>query len=407
MTLEGGKPLIENSDEVGWTAAAFDYYAEIGRNFAGRVIPSIESTQLALVLKEPMGVVGCIVPWNYPLLLLAWKLAPALAAGNTTVCKPSELTPLSTLMLAACFDHLPPGVVNLLAGAGDVGGRIVADERVDCVAFTGSVETGKKIARVCADRIARINLELGGKDPFIVCEDVAANVDVAARGGAWAAYLNAGQVCTSAERFYVMKPVYDDFLQAFVDHTETLVVGDPLDPETDIGPMVSADQRAKVSAQVEGAVAAGATLVRGGDVARARALLHARRRHRRGRGDGPAARGDLRPGRPHRPGRLARRGDRAGELDPLRPGRERLHARPGERGALHARDQGGHRVVQRPADRQRRRPVRRHEAVGLGRELGQEGLEAFQETKHVHIETQIAPKDWWYPYGGGGPASGA
>ena len=130
MTLEGGKPLIENSDEVGWTAAAFDYYAEIGRNFAGRVIPSIESTQLALVLKEPMGVVGCIVPWNYPLLLLSWKLAPALAAGNTTVCKPSELTPLSTLMLASCFDHLPAGVVNLLAGAGDVGARIVADERV-------------------------------------------------------------------------------------------------------------------------------------------------------------------------------------------------------------------------------------------------------------------------------------
>ena len=100
MTLEGGKPLVENSDEVGWTAAAFDYYAEIGRNSAGRVIPPIESTQLALVLKEPIGVVGCIVPWNYPLLLLAWKLAPALAAGNTTVCKPSELTPLSTLMLA-------------------------------------------------------------------------------------------------------------------------------------------------------------------------------------------------------------------------------------------------------------------------------------------------------------------
>src|ERR687894_1786669 len=117
MTLEGGKPLVENSDEVGWTAAAFDYYAEMGRNFAGRVIPSIESTQLSLVLKEPMGVVGCIVPWNYPLLLLAWKVAPALAAGNTVVCKPSELTPLSTLALAPCFDHLPPGAVNLLAVA--------------------------------------------------------------------------------------------------------------------------------------------------------------------------------------------------------------------------------------------------------------------------------------------------
>jgi betaine-aldehyde dehydrogenase len=117
MTREGGKPLIENADEVGWTAAAFDCYAEMGRNFAGRVIPTIESTQLALVLKEPLGVVAAIVPWNYPLLLLAWKLAPALAAGNTVVCKPSELTPLSTLALAPCVDHLPPGVVSLLAGA--------------------------------------------------------------------------------------------------------------------------------------------------------------------------------------------------------------------------------------------------------------------------------------------------
>src|SRR5688572_21839630 len=103
MTLEGGKPLIENSDEVGWTAAAFDYYAEIGRDGAGRVIPSIESTQLSLVVKEPVGAIACIVPWNYPLLLLAWKLAPVLAAGNTAVCKPSEMTPLSTLMLAPVF----------------------------------------------------------------------------------------------------------------------------------------------------------------------------------------------------------------------------------------------------------------------------------------------------------------
>ena len=125
MTLEGGKPLLENRDEVGWTAAAFDYYAEMGRNFAGRVIPSIESTQLALVIKEPIGVWGCIVPWNYPLLLLSWKLAPALAAGNTVVAKPSELTPLSTLMLADCFEDLPAGVVSLVAGAGDVGAAIV------------------------------------------------------------------------------------------------------------------------------------------------------------------------------------------------------------------------------------------------------------------------------------------
>ena len=129
MTFEGGKPLVENSDEVGWSAACLDYYAEIGRDSAGRVIPSIESSQLSLVVKEPLGVVGCIVPWNYPLLLLAWKLAPALAAGNTVIGKPSELTPLSTLMLAPCFDHLPAGVVNLVAGGPEVGAAIAASPK--------------------------------------------------------------------------------------------------------------------------------------------------------------------------------------------------------------------------------------------------------------------------------------
>src|ERR671919_1625287 len=121
MTLEGGKPLIENSDEVGWTAAAFDYYAEMGRNFAGRVIPSIESTQLSLVVKEPIGVWGCIVPWNYPLLLLAWKVAPAIAAGKAGVAQPSGLTPPSTLMLADCLSPLPAGVVKIVAGGGGPG----------------------------------------------------------------------------------------------------------------------------------------------------------------------------------------------------------------------------------------------------------------------------------------------
>ena len=399
MTLEGGKPLIENSDEVAWTAAAFDYYAEIGRNFAGRVVPSIESTQLALVLKEPVGVVGCIVPWNYPLLLLAWKLAPALAAGNTTVCKPSELTPLSTLMLAQCFEHMPSGVVNLVAGGGDVGARLVADERVDCVAFTGSVETGKKIARVCADRIARINLELGGKDPFIVCDDVAANVDVAARGGAWAAYLNAGQVCTSAERFYVMEPVYDDFLQAFVDHTDTLVVGDPLDPATDIGPLVSAGQRERVSAQVEAAVSAGATLVRGAESLE------------RGHYLTPA----VVTGAPDETDLL--REETFGPVAPIVRVRSLDEAielanstRFGLGANVYTRDmatvvrcmreiKAGTVWFNDPLTDNDAAPFGGMKQSGLGRELGQEGLEAFQETNHVHIETQIAPKEWWYPYG--------
>jgi acyl-CoA reductase-like NAD-dependent aldehyde dehydrogenase len=404
MTLEGGKPLIENSDEVGWTAAAFDYYAEMGRNFAGRVIPAIESTQLALVVKEPVGVWACIVPWNYPLLLLAWKLAPALASGNTVVAKPSEITPVSTLMLADCFAPLPAGALNVVAGGGDVGAAIVEDERIDGVAFTGSVATGKKVASACAQRVAHMNLEMGGKDPFIVCADVAGDVEVAAKGGAWAAYLNAGQVCTSAERFYVAREVYDDFVAAFVDHTRTLRVGDPLDSETDIGPMVSAGQRQKVVAQVESAVAAGAELVVGGD----------RAGHDRGHYYAPAvvtgaaAETDL----------LSE--ETFGPVAPLVPVDSLDEAialanstRFGLGANVYTRDletavrclreiRAGTVWINDPLTDNDAGPFGGMKQSGFGRELGQEGLEAFQETKHVHIETKLAPKEWWYPYGGGG-----
>ena len=411
MTLEGGKPLIENSDEVGWTAAAFDYYAEMGRNFAGRVIPSIESTQLALVVKEPIGVWGCIVPWNYPLLLLAWKLAPALAAGNSVVAKPSELTPLSTLMLADCFEHLPPGAVNVVAGAGAVGEAIVSDSRVAGVAFTGSVETGKRVAAVCSERVARMNLEMGGKDPFIVCADVAADVEVAAKGGAWAAYLNAGQVCTSAERFYVASEVYDDFVSAFVEHARGLRVGDPLDESTDVGPMVSAGQRSKVEAQVEGAVAAGAELVVGGG--------------RAGRDRGHYFAPAVVTGASGETDLL--REETFGPVAPIVPVGSLDEAitlanstRFGLGANVYTRDletavrcmreiKAGTVWINDPLTDNDAGPFGGMKQSGLGRELGQEGLEAFQDTKHVHIETKIAPKEWWYPYGPGqsGPPSGA
>ena len=403
LTLEGGKPLIENRDEVGWTAAAFDYYAEMGRNFAGRVIPSIEATQLALVTKEPTGVWGCIVPWNYPLLLLSWKLAPALAAGNTVVAKPSEVTPVSTLMLAECFESLAPGVVNLIAGAGDVGAAMTADDRIDGVAFTGSVATGKKVAVTCAQRVARMNLEMGGKDPFIVCADVAEDVGVAAKGGVWAAYLNAGQVCTSAERFYVEREVYDDFLDAFVTQARELRVGDPFDPNTDVGPMVSAPQRAKVEAQVEAAVAAGAELVVGGG----------RAGHERGHFYAPA----VVTGAAAETALLSE--ETFGPVAPIVPVRsldeaiELANSTPFGLGAnVYTRDletavrclreiRAGTVWINDPLTDNDAGPFGGFKQSGFGRELGQEGLEAFQETKHVHIETKIAPKEWWYPYAPG------
>jgi acyl-CoA reductase-like NAD-dependent aldehyde dehydrogenase len=401
MTREGGKPLIENRDEVGWTASAFDFYAELARTSAGRVIPPVEASQMALVLKEPLGVVACIVPWNYPLLLLAWKLAPVLAAGNAAVCKPSELTPLSTLALASCVDHLPAGLVALLAGGGDVGAAMVDDKRVDCIAFTGSVATGTRIAERAATRTARVNLEMGGKDPFIVCADVAPEIEIAARGGAWAAFLNAGQVCTSAERFYVQREVYDDFLNAFVDHTRSLKIGDPLDPATDVGPMASAVQRDKVRAQVDAAVAAGAELLVGGDGAG----------HDRGYYYSPA----VVTGAPAETDLL--REETFGPVAPIVPVKDldeaialangtpyglgaNVYTRDLETAIRCARElRAGTVWINDPLTDNDAGPFGGMKRSGLGRELGQEGLDAFQETKHVHIETKLEIKDWWYPYG--------
>ena len=401
MTREGGKPLVENTDEVGWAASAFQFYAETARASAGRVIPPVESSQLALVLKEPLGVVACIVPWNYPLLLLAWKLAPALAAGNATVCKPSELTPLSTLALHRCVDHLPPGVVNLVAGAGEVGERLVDDERVDGIAFTGSVATGTRIAQRAAGRIARVNLELGGKDAFIVCADVADEIEIAARGGAWAAFLNAGQVCTSAERFYVERPVYDDFVEAFVEHTRTLRIGDPMDPGTDVGPMASAQQRDKVRAQVEGAVAAGArVLVGGGSAGRDRGFFY-----EPAVVTGAAAQTDLLREETFGPVAPIVPVDTLDEAIGLANGTRyglgaNVYTRDLETAIRCARGiKAGTVWVNDPLTDNDAGPFGGYKRSGLGRELGSEGLEAFQETKHVHIETRLEIKDWWYPYG--------
>ena len=417
MTLEGGKPLIENSDEVGWTAACFDYYAEIGRDSAGRVIPSIESSQLALVVKEPLGVVGCIVPWNYPLLLLAWKLAPALAAGNTTVCKPSELTPLSTLMLAPLLR--PPArraSSTCVAGAGDVGAAIVADERVDCVAFTGSVETGKTDRRAPAPSGWRGSTSRwAARTRSSSARTSPTEIDVAAKGGAWAAFLNAGQVCTSAERFYVMDDVYDDYLQRVRRlHRE------PRDRRPDASRHrhrpdgLGARSAQKVADQVEAAVAAGAEVVVGGDDGRPRArpLLRPGGRHRRAGRDRPAARGDLRAGRADRPGRARSTRRSSSPTRPASASAPTSTPRTSKTILRCMREiKAGHRLVQRPADRQRRRA--RSAASSSRGSAASSAARASRPSRRPSTSTsrrEIAPKEWWYPYSrytGGEPPHGA
>jgi len=167
LTLEEGKPIPENEEELEWTATTFDYYAELARHERGRVLPSAEESQLNLVIKEPYGVAACIVPWNFPLLLMAWKVAPALAAGNTVVIKPSEMTPLSALYLAEhCFDGLPAGVVNVITGYGkEAGEPLVTHPDVAVIAFTGSLATGQRIASLGAPIMKKLHLELGARMP--------------------------------------------------------------------------------------------------------------------------------------------------------------------------------------------------------------------------------------------------
>jgi acyl-CoA reductase-like NAD-dependent aldehyde dehydrogenase len=401
LTREGGKPLVENRDEMGWSAACFRYYAELGRNTRGRVIPSIEPSQLALVLKEPYGVVGAIVPWNYPILLMAWKVAPALAAGNTVVIKPSEMTPLSTLALAAVFDHLPPGVVNIVTGYGkEAGEPLVLDPRVRVIAFTGSLETGRHIARIAADQIKKLHLELGGKDAFIVAED--ADLEIAVPGVAWAALLNTGQVCTSTERVYVHEGIAPRFIEHIVEYARGLRLGSGLNPETDVGPMIGAQYRAKVEAHVEDARSRGARILAGGQrpAGQPRGFFYEptvltgvdhSMRIMREETFGPTI-----------PIMTYRHFDEAIQLandSPFGLGANLYTHDARKVKQFYEEVQAGTLWVNDPLTDNDAGPFGGMKMSGNGRELGEEGLDEFRETKHLHWDFEGGAKPWWYPYG--------
>ncbi|HEY7514276.1 MAG TPA: aldehyde dehydrogenase family protein [Vicinamibacteria bacterium] len=400
LTREGGKPLPENRDEVEWIAACLDYYAEIGRDVVGRVISPVARNQFNFVVKEPYGVAGLVVPWNYPLLLLVWKLAPALAAGNTVVAKPSELTPLSTLRLMRAFEDFPEGVVNVVTGYGaEAGAALVAHRAVELVAFTGSQATGRQVAIACAEQLKKCHLELGGNDPFIVDEGV--DLDVAARGAVWACFLNMGQVCTSAERFFVVGRAFDEFVDRFVAFTRSLRIGDPMGPDVDLGPMISGPQREKVERKIADSLAGGAKLVVGG-----------RRPERFAKGYfyEPTALVDVKPEM------ALLREETFGPVAPLVRCRDideaialadqsefglgasiytnnLEHAMKAMEG-VHA----GTFWINDPLTDNDAGPFGGMRRSGIGRELGSEGIDDFRDTKHVHMDYVIGAKPYWYPY---------
>ena len=244
-TRNTGKPIVEAEFDVGDVATCFEYYGGLATKIHGDVIP-VPDNAMSLALREPIGVAGQIIPWNYPLLMAAWKLAPAICAGCTTVLKPAEQTPLSVLELASSFADadLPPGVVNVVSGAGETGAAIVAHPEVDKIAFTGSVEVGKTIMRGAADTLKKISLELGGKSPNIFFAD--SDFDVAVEGALFGVFFNQGEVCSAGSRILVQRAIYRKFVDAIVEKARSIKVGPPLDRETKMGALVSREQYDRV-----------------------------------------------------------------------------------------------------------------------------------------------------------------
>lgn len=243
-TAQAGKPIkLSREFDVPGSIDNVSFYAGAARNLEGKASAEYDGTHTSLVRREPVGVVGSIAPWNYPLQMAVWKVLPAIAAGNTIVLKPAELTPLTSLMLAEdCTKAgIPDGVVNVLMGAGRVVGEaLLTHPGVRMVSFTGSTPVGQRVMELASKTVKRVHLELGGKAPFVVFDD--ADLDAAIQGAVAGSLINSGQDCTAATRAYVQRPLYDAFVQGVADLMSTVRVGDPTDPSTDLGPLVSVRQ---------------------------------------------------------------------------------------------------------------------------------------------------------------------
>jgi len=249
-TRDNGKPIVEAEADIADVATCFEYYGGLATKIQGDVIP-VPDNALSLALREPIGVAGQIIPWNYPLLMAAWKLAPAIAAGCTMVLKPAEQTPLTALELARHLADagLPPGVVNVVTGYGPAGAALVAHRAVDKIAFTGSAEVGKTIMRSAADTLKKISLELGGKSPNILFAD--ADFEASVDGALFGLFINQGEVCSAGSRILVERSIYRDVLDAMVEKARTITLGPGLDRATKMGPLVSAEQFDRVRAYQE------------------------------------------------------------------------------------------------------------------------------------------------------------
>ncbi|MFH1156956.1 MAG: NAD-dependent succinate-semialdehyde dehydrogenase [Pseudomonadota bacterium] len=265
MTSEQGKPLAEARGEIAYAASFLEWFSEEGKRVYGDVIPQTQAGQRLVVLKEPVGVVAAITPWNFPSAMITRKAGPALAVGCTMVAKPATATPFSALALAelSLRAGIPPGVFNVVTGsASAIGGEMTANPIVRKLTFTGSTEIGKQLVRDCAGTMKKVSMELGGNAPFIVFDD--ADLDAAVQGALISKYRNTGQTCVCANRFLVQAGIYESFCLKLADAVKTMTVGNGLKPGTQQGPLIDRAALEKVQAHISDALARGGRLVTGG-----------------------------------------------------------------------------------------------------------------------------------------------
>lgn len=266
LTKEQGKPLREAILEIRRFAHTIEYYAGLGKNIRGGYVPQIDENRYGLIIKRPLGVVGAIVPWNFPVSLMGNKIGPALLCGNTMVIKPAETTPLTDLRVIGLFLEagLPAGVLNVVTGQGSVvGEEIVTNPKVRKIGFTGSTEVGRRVMASAASTIKRVTLELGGSDPMIVCDD--ADIDEAVKAAAVGRFFNCGQACLAIKRLYLFDSVAEEFTEKLAVRVKKLRVGNGLAEGTMIGPLHSETQRDEIESQVQDAIDRGARVLAGGD----------------------------------------------------------------------------------------------------------------------------------------------
>jgi succinate-semialdehyde dehydrogenase / glutarate-semialdehyde dehydrogenase len=265
MTLEQGKPLAESRAEVAYAAAFLEWFGEEAKRVYGDTIPGHQPDERIVVLKEPIGVVGCITPWNFPLAMITRKVGPALAAGCTVVLKPAEQTPLSALALAELAERagIPKGVFNVITGpAQEIGAELTSNPKVRKLSFTGSTEVGKLLMAQCAGTVKKVSLELGGNAPFIVFDD--ADLDAAVEGAVASKYRNSGQTCVCTNRFAVQDGVYDAFAEKLVSAVQKLKPASGLDPGSTQGPLIDDNAVRKVEDHIQDATSKGAKVLLGG-----------------------------------------------------------------------------------------------------------------------------------------------